>query len=337
MPIFYKPSSTGMAVQKAFILASLWVFLAGCSSEPAVDLAPPQVPPDKTVVTVNGEPLSLEDFDTEFRLMRIHYSAVTEGEMRAIKRRLFEQVINRRLLVQEARKRGLKLTQAEVDDTLRDALKDMPGDFAAVLKVEGVGEGAWKRKLLQERLARKVVDEAVNSQVQITPEETEDYYWTHLPDYWRQRAVHARHLVVQKKSDLLKALASLKEGEDFPKVVSTFSVGPDKDSGGDWGFMDMDRLSPEYLKALSSLKPGEISKPLKDNFGYHLFQLIEWRNRQMRPFSEVKEGIHDDLLKEEEDQRFDQWMAEMKKKSIIKVNKDMAPMIGVVLEDMREQ
>ncbi|HTC19207.1 MAG TPA: peptidyl-prolyl cis-trans isomerase [bacterium] len=326
------------AIRKLLTLAAgLSLFLAGCSREPTVDLVPQSVPPDKTVVTVNGEPLSLEEFDNEFRLMQIHYSAVTEGDMRAIKRRLFEQVINRRLLVQEARRIGLKMTQSEVDGAFQDALKDMPDDFWAVLKVRGISPDVWKRKMLQEKMASKVVDLEVNSKVQITPQEVEDYYWTHLSNYWRPQAVRARHLVVQKRGDLQKALESLKKGEDFPKITSTFSVGPEKSQGGDWGFMDSDRLPKEYLQALSGLKPGEISKPLKDNFGYHLFQLIEWRDRQMRPFAEVKDQIHDDLMKEEQDHRFDQWMTDLKKKSVIKVNKDLAPVIGVTLEDLREE
>jgi parvulin-like peptidyl-prolyl isomerase len=302
-----------------------------------VDLTPPPVTPDKTVVTVNGEPLSLEEFDNEFRLMRIHYSAVTEGQMRAIKRRLFEQVINRRLLVQEARLRGLKLTQSEVDEIFREALQDEPEGFWAVLKMEGVSPNAWKRKLLQERLAQKAVDLEVNSKVEITPAEVEEYYWTHLPEYWTRKAVYARHLVVQRKSDLEKAVKQLAQGADFHNVALALSEGPEKELGGDWGLMTTDRLSPEYLKALSGLKPGGISKPLKDHFGYHLFQLIGWRNREISPFTEVKGRIRDELTREEQDHRFDQWMGELKKKSTIKVNQAMAPMIGVTREDLRDE
>ena len=327
----------GSTLRDWLAIAGLGAFLGGCSFSPTVDLVPPYVPPDKTVVTVNGEPLSLEDFDTEFRLMQIHYDAVTEGEMRAIKRRLFEQVINRRLLTQEARRIGLKLTQKEVDESFQDALRGVPEDFWTVLKVKGVSQDAWKRKLLQERLAKKVVEQEVNSKVEITPEETEEYYWTHLPDYWRPQAVHARHLLVQKKGDLDKVLAGLKKGEDFARMASTFSVGPGKSEGGDWGFMDVDRLPPNYLKVLSALKPGEVSKPLKDNFGYHLFQMIEWRHRGMIPFPEARSRIHDDLTKEEQDHRFDQWMADLKRKATVKVNQEMAPVIGVTLEDLREE
>jgi parvulin-like peptidyl-prolyl isomerase len=330
-----KPAKS--AIAGLFFIGSLICLFTGCSRAPTVNLEPPYVPPDKTVVTLNGEPVSLEEFDNEFLLMQIHYSAVSEGDMRHIKRRLFEQVINRRLLLQEARRVGLKMTQAEAVETVKNALQDTPEDFWIILKRRGVGQESWKRKILQEKLVSKLVDQEVNSKVRILPEEVEEYYWSHLSEYWRPAAVHDRHLVVKRKTDLLRALDSLKKGEDFAKVAATFSQGPEKAQGGDGGFMNKDRLDPHYIQALSALKPGEISKPLEDNFGYHLFQLIEWRPRQMRSFQDVKDQIRDTLLKEEQDLRFDQWMADLKKKSMIKVNQEMAPLVGVNLEGLSEE
>jgi peptidyl-prolyl cis-trans isomerase C len=314
-------------------LAAGW--LAGCSSQPMVDLAPPAVPPNETIVTINGEPLSLEEFDNEFRLMWIHYSAVTGGGMQPIKRRLFEQVINRRLLVQTARKAGLKLTQAEVSDTFRDALKEMPEDFPSLLKNRGVSEEAWKRKLLQEKLARKLVEREVNAKVKITRDEAEEYYWTHLPEYWRQEAVRARHLVVKKPTEWARVVAALKKGEDFQQIASVFSEGPGKAQGGDWGFLEKDRIPPVYLEVLSVLKNGEVSQSVQDGFGHHLFQLIEWRPRTMQTFAQVSDAIRGNLTRQEEELRFNQWMENLKRKAAIKVNKAMAPVIGVSLDRLR--
>jgi parvulin-like peptidyl-prolyl isomerase len=299
-----------------------------------VDLIPSKVPPDKTAVLVNGEPLSLEEFDTEFRLMAIHYGAVSGGRMRSIKRRLFEQVINRRLLIQEARKEGIRITRREWDGILADAMKEMPEDFLGLLKVQGVDEDAWKRKLFQEKWALKVVERAVNAGVTIAPKEVEEYYWSHLGDYREPRAVHALHFVVGEKADLEKALALLKKGETFPSVVSRYSLGPEKPQGGDWGFMAADRLPPSYLKALSALKPGKVSPPLQDDLGYHLFMLLEWRPSGMRGFAEVRQRIFESLLKEEQDSRFDEWMTVLKRKAVIRVNPLLAPVVGATLEEL---
>ena len=317
--------------------AGLGLFLSGCSSGPTIDVSPVPVPASKVAVVVNGEPISLEEFDNEFRLMKIYYSAVTELDMRTIKLQLFEQLINRHILVQEARRLGLTLTQAEVDETFRDALKDLPDDFLVILKAQGVSVTSWKRKLLQEKLIQKLVQKEVNNKAKVSQNDVNEYYWAHLGDYWLPSAVRARHLVVQRKEKFQQVLNALQKGEEFSKIAETFSQEPGSSQGGDWHFMDTDRIPPEYLAVLSKLKPGEISKPVKDNFGYHLFQLIEWRPRRMRSLTEVQSQIREALLKKAQDERFDQWMMILKKNAKIKVKEEMAPVVGAALEGHREK
>jgi parvulin-like peptidyl-prolyl isomerase len=299
-------------------------------------LIPARVPPAKVAVTANGEPISLEEFDTEFRLMAIHYSAVSGSEMRSIKRRLFEQVINRRLLAQEAKKEGIRISSREWADAVAEALREIPEDFPGVLKAQGVSEEAWKRKLFQEKLARKIVEKAVNAKVSISSREVEEYYWSHLGDFWSPRAVHGAHLVVQEAADLRKALDSLARGESFSAVASRLSLGPERTQGGDWGFVALDRLPAAYVKVLSSLKPGETSPPLRDALGFHLFQLVGWKPRQMRDFSEVRRKIYDGLLKDEQDSRFEEWMIRLKRKAVIRVNPVLAPVAGIILEGSKQ-
>jgi len=296
-----------------------------------VDLPPSQVPPDRTVATVNGEPLSLEEFDNEFRLMMIHYSAVSGGDMRVIKRRLFEQVIDRRIILQEARKVGLKLTQREVEGIFQEALQDQPEDFRTILKARGVSEESWRRKLLQERMARKLVDREVNSHVVLTRQEVEDHYWSHLRDHWRPEALRFRHLATRRKTTMDLALKDLASGMDFSAVVAARSEGLDREKGGDGGPVALERLPSAYRKALLRLKPGEIAGPLKDPFGSHLFQLLERNPLRMGAFDEVKDDILEGLLKEEQDLRFAQWMGDLKKKASVAVNRDMSLQVGVDL------
>jgi parvulin-like peptidyl-prolyl isomerase len=319
------------------LLAGLGLFISSCSSEPQIDVSPLPVPASKVAVLVNGEPISLDEFDNEFRLMTIYYSAVSEKDMPAIKLRLFEQLINRRILVQEARREGLRLTQNEMDEAFSYALKDLPDDFTVILKGQGVSVDAWKRKLLQEKLVQKLVQKEVNDKVRISDSEVAQYYWAHLEDYWLPEAVSARHLVVRGKEKLAQVLNAVQKGQDFSKIIETFSQTPDASQGGDEHFMDSDRWPSLYINALLKLKPGEISKPVKDDFGYHLFQLIQWRPRRMRALAEVQKQIGDELLKKAQDERFNQWMIFLKQKSKIEVKQEMAPVVGAALEGPREK
>ncbi|MGH7738996.1 MAG: peptidylprolyl isomerase, partial [bacterium] len=109
------------------------------------------------------------------------------------------------------------------------------------------------------------------------------------------------------------------------------------EQGGDWGWVPVDDVPKPYLKILRGLKPGQISKPFRDNFGYHLFRLIGFEPRKMRDFAQVRRLIDDSLLKEEQDLRFDQWMLNLKRSSVLRVNPDLAPVLGITLEGSHEK
>jgi peptidyl-prolyl cis-trans isomerase C len=299
---------------------------AGCTSY--VSLPVSRVEPYAAILTLNGEPLSLEDFDNDFRLMAIHYSAVSEGYMRKIKRRLSERVIDRRLLYQEALKRGVRVSRKEFERTLQAASKESPDDFPLLLKKQGATVEVWKRGILLQLHIDKLVEREVTRKIEITPEEVEGYYWSHLSETWLPEAIHARHLVVRNTLELAKARKRLAAGDPFGQVAADLSVGPEKSEGGDWGMQPVRDLSGLYVKALSALSPGEVSGVYRDGFGYHMFQLIERRPRQMRPLAGVRSGIHDTLLKEEQDFRFDQWLTGLKEKAVIQVNQEMIPLVG---------
>jgi parvulin-like peptidyl-prolyl isomerase len=328
-----RPGSPRWGTSAVFLFAFIGMFwvLVGC--QPSVDFTPLPVTPEQTLVVLNGEPLSLEEFDSEFRLMAIHYGAVGEYEMRTTKRRLFDQIVDRHILVQRALELGIGVSRRELEKTLRDALHDAPPGYLGLLKNQGVGEEAWKNKMAQEVLVSKLAEQEVYPKAKVSDAEVEDYYWAHLDDFWLPESVHVRHLVVRNPRELLKAQASLKSGELFAKVCSLFSVDPQSESGGDWGWIPLDSLAPIYVRTLRAMRPGEVSKPIKDAFGYHLFLLLEIRPTRVRSLKEASPDVRDLLLKREKDRIFVEWLDNLKKTAKIEINPDLATVVGVVLED----
>lgn len=307
--------------------------LAGC--RPTVDFSPKPVTPEQTLVILNGEPISLEEFDSEFRLMAIHYGAISELEMRVTKRRLFDQVVDRHLLVQRALQQGLGVSRREMEKVLRDMLRDSPPGFLELLKNQGIGEDAWKKKVAQEVLVQKLAEKEVYPKAKVENAEVEEYYWAHLDDFWLPESIRARHLVVGNMRELSRAQESLKSGETFGKVCSVFSADPLKDAGGDWGWMPVASLSPIYVRTLRAMKPDEVSKPIKDGFGYHLFQLMEIRPTRVRSLKEAAPFVREVLLERERDRQFVDWLTNIKKSAKVEINPDLATVVGVVLEDSR--
>ncbi len=305
----------------------------GCSSY--VSLPSSKVSPDSAILILNGEPISLEDFDSDFRLMAIHYSAVSEDSIRKMKRQLSEHVIDRRLLYQVARRKGIRVTQKEFERALSQASQDSPDNFPLLLKKQGVEVEVWKRGILLQLYVDKLVNEEVNRKIEISDSEVADYYWSHLSDSWMSDSVRARHLVVRGPAEIEKAKKRLAAGEPFEKLAADLSAGPERTEGGDWGWMPLQDLSPLYVRALSGLASGQVSGTVHDGFGYHLFQFLERRNLQMQPLSRVRKKIHDALMKAEQDYRFDQWVTGLKEKAVVQVNQDMAPLVGEIPEVQR--
>ncbi len=318
----------------------LWVALVvaawgGSGCDRKVPFKPQPHPPEQTLVILNGEPLSLEEFDSEFRLMSIHYGAISGLKMRDAKRLLFDQMVERRLMLQAALREGYSVGRRELDRTLREELEDSPPGFMEQLRSQGISNQAWKTKMAQEILVQKYVEGELYPKAKVSRRAVEDYYWAHLDDFWVPEAIRARHLLVGSKKELDRALACLKKGETFDSVCSRLSADPQRDSGGDWGWIPTTALSKTYVKTLRALSPGEVSKPLKDAFGYHLFQLVEARSTRVRSLKEAAPLARELLLQRERDRLFGERLARLKQEARVRINPELSAVVGIVMEEER--
>jgi len=120
-----------------------------------------------------------------------------------------------------------------------------------------------------EEAERKAYDEAAKAQ----PPEPE---------------VHARHILLPTEEEAKAALARIKAGEDFAKVATELSKDPSGD-GGDLGWFTKDRMVPEFADAAFKLEPGQVSDPVKSQFGWHIIKVEGKRMKTFPPFEQVKD------------------------------------------------
>jgi len=105
-----------------------------------------------------------------------------------------------------------------------------------------------------------------------------------------QEEIHARHILLPTEEEAKAALARVKGGEDFAKVATELSKDPGGE-GGDLGWFTKDRMVPEFSEAAFKLEPGQISDPVKTQFGWHVIKVEEKRNRKAPDFDQVKSQI----------------------------------------------
>lgn len=101
---------------------------------------------------------------------------------------------------------------------------------------------------------------------------------------------HARHILVPTEDEAKAALARVKGGEDFAKVADEMSKDPGS-QGGDLGWFTKDKMVPEFAEAAAKLDKGQISEPVKSQFGWHVIRLEDKRQKTFPPFEQVKDQV----------------------------------------------
>lgn len=84
--------------------------------------------------------------------------------------------------------------------------------------------------------------------------------------------IRASHILVDKQSQALRVIEELKSGKDFGELAKRYSTCPSGKRGGDLGFFGRSQMVKEFEKAAFDLKVGEVSHPVKTQFGYHVIK-----------------------------------------------------------------
>ncbi len=111
-----------------------------------------------------------------------------------------------------------------------------------------------------------------------------------------QEEVKAKHILVPTEEEAKKISEQLKKGADFEKLAKEKST--DKGSGangGELGWFTKDKMVPEFAEAAYKLKKGEISEPVKSDFGWHIIKLEDRRPVQVASFDDMKDNLKNEL------------------------------------------
>ena len=106
-----------------------------------------------------------------------------------------------------------------------------------------------------------------------------------------EQEIHARHILVATEDDAKAVFEQLRKGADFATLAKEKSKDPSSSEGGDLGYFTRDRMVPEFADAAFKLQVGQISDPVKTEFGWHIIKLEDKRNRPIPEFDKVKDQL----------------------------------------------
>ncbi|MCK2053857.1 peptidylprolyl isomerase [Methylobacterium sp. 37f] len=144
----------------------------------------------------------------------------------------------------------------------------------------------FKDKLLLDEYLEREAKKAA------TPEAAKALYDQTVKAMKPEEEVHARHILMENEDDAKKIAARIKGGEDFAKVAAEVSKDPgSKTEGGDLGWFTRERMVAPFAEAAFKMSPGQVSEPVKTQFGWHVIKLEEKRTKPVPTFDEMKEQV----------------------------------------------
>ena len=295
---------------------------------------------DRIVAVVNEDIIVLSELEDAFEPYSRQIKAREFDEGRRlqmetkVRNDLLTRLIEEKLTDQQIRKANITIDKAEIDATV-ERLKSANGlsddDMAAALKQQGMSLEEYRDQIKQQIQRRKLVTLEVQSKIVVTDQDIREYYESHPDEFTGESRVHLRHLTqmfpegaagwalggLQMEMEAIKE--QLNAGVPWTDVEARFtSEGKDR-RAGDLGEFRLSTLSPQLREAVSAMENGGITDLLKTDQGFQIFYVEDIKRASTRPLEMVSDAIADKIYKERVDEKFKQWLSELKKTAMIKV------------------
>jgi peptidyl-prolyl cis-trans isomerase C len=277
-------------MKKLTVFVLLLMALFACQKKEAGQ--PAQTGP--FLAKVGNVAITQADYDREFAALPDYAQQMFKGAEG--KENFLNEIIKKEILYQEALNKGLEKSPE---------FKQKVEDF---------------KKLT---LISELINQEIMSKAKVSEQEVKDYYNKHKEDFATTTQIRASHILVKTEDEANKVLERLKKGEKFETLARELSL--DKASakhGGDLGFFGRGQMVPEFERAAASLKVGQISEPVKTQFGYHIIKVTGRKTGPILPFDRVKEVIAQKLAGEKQKEAFDKYIDEIRKNYTVTINKE---------------
>jgi parvulin-like peptidyl-prolyl isomerase len=223
----------------------------------------------------------------------------------------------------------VSVSEQDIDKAEQELIKSRfdgkRAEYEKALKEQGFTAEEYREKALAvSALSKKIFDE-VTKGVKVTEPEILQYYTQNQSQYGTPESRDVRHiLVAEKDGDEVDFAASkakaddlyaqLQDGADFASLAKSESADPgSKDSGGKLT-ISRGQTVPEFDKVSFELDQGEISKPVKTQYGYHVIEALSpVRKAKVQPIDEVRPTIRATLLQQKRNEEMQAWVEDLKK------------------------
>jgi len=251
------------------------------------------------------------------------------------KRKALDQMIDGKLVQQQASELKLSVTAEEVDRAIQQVKEQNKLDdatFKQALEQQGFTVEGYRKTLRKQILELKVVNTAVRSRVTVSDDEVKTYYKQNEKLVAGDRQSHLRQILVAvpdhasdadidtKKRVAAKVMELAKGGTSFAELAKQYSDDDGtKASGGDLGWVGKGVLVDALDEAMAQMEAGDLRGPIRTDRGWVVLQLVERKAGDLKPYEEIKEQLRKQLYDQQVEKAQQSWIKELRKKAHVEV------------------
>jgi peptidyl-prolyl cis-trans isomerase SurA len=295
---------------------------------------------DRVVAVVNNEVITQSEFDIIFRPLYDQIKESYDGpnrnkEIGEIRIKLLNQMIEDRLVYQEAMNLGIEVSDSDIQEKMVTFKGQFPNEeaFQEELKISGMTEQALEKRFRERVAISRLHQYMIRGKVIVSPSEVEQFYEKHTDEFSEKEQVEVWSITIRKADQAIdkgmtdeearkKAqgiLGKLNASADFEEVAKKNSEDGSAEQGGYVGMIERDHFFENLDEVLFSLPANSISDVIESERGYHIFKVGQKKKRVEKSFDEVREQIENHIYRVKSHERFMEWMKELKEEAYISI------------------
>jgi len=252
-----------------------------------------------------------------------------QGVLEEFQKIKLDQLINEKLLAQEAKERDLELDQEEMNEIFNQQIEGIKeqnnmddAQLEEALKQQGIESlEAYKETFFEmnkDQLLINKLKEDIENQAEVSDEEVKAYYDENQDSFKVQEQAAASHILLEDKETAEEVLQKVKDGGDFAELAKEYSTGPSAEQGGELGMISRgSSVAQEFKDAVFALKVGGVSPVVETQYGFHVIKVTDRKEAGVQSFEEVKENIREQLLNQKSQELWSQFQRELRDKAKI--------------------
>ena len=288
---------------------------------------------NEDIITFTDVKNAIGSTDEALRRSYASDDPVLAEKIRELRKDALDQLIERRLIIQQFNLNGGKVPDSYVEEDIQNTIDEQYGRdrsvFIKTLEALGTNLQSFKDRVRDKIIVRYMQKTSVNDEILISPYKIEKYYREHVKDFEEGEKVKMRMIYISKGKNPAEAdsnrslaqevLVKVATGSDFVTMANVYSEGPEKKEGGELGFISRETLREELRDAAFSLKPGSNSKVIETSDGFYILLIEEKKPAKVTTMVEARDLVERLLMQAEREQLQKHWIRSLKRKAYIRM------------------